>query len=70
MKKVTDLFKQYWMHITGAATGALGGYLYWHYVGCLSGTCSLKSTPTVSVILGLTIGLYIFASIKEYIDKK
>ncbi len=70
MKKAIGLFKQYRMHIAGAVLGALGGYLYWHYIGCLSGTCPLKSTPTISVIMGLTIGLYIFASIKEYRDKK
>lgn len=35
--------KKYMPEITGTLLGALGGYLYWKYVGCLSGTCAIKS---------------------------
>ena len=26
--------KRYWPTIVGAIVGAIGGYLYWRYVGC------------------------------------
>jgi hypothetical protein len=29
--------------LLGIILGATGGYLYWRYVGCLTGTCPLKS---------------------------
>lgn len=37
-------FKKYLPEIAGAVAGAVGGFLYWKYVGCLSGTCAIKSS--------------------------
>lgn len=28
------LLKRHWPTLLGAALGALGGYLYWYFVGC------------------------------------
>ena len=30
------LLKRYWLPVTGILLGALGGYLYWRFVGCAS----------------------------------
>ena len=35
--------KKYLPEIVGALVGAVGGFLYWKYVGCSSGTCAIKS---------------------------
>jgi hypothetical protein len=35
--------KNYLPEIIGTLLGAIGGYLYWKYVGCVSGTCAIKS---------------------------
>jgi hypothetical protein len=35
-------FKKFLPEITGAVLGALGGFIYWKYVGCVSGTCTIK----------------------------
>ena len=32
-------------YFIGAAFGALGGFLYWKYIGCLDGTCAIASSP-------------------------
>ena len=29
------------LYFIGASIGALGGFLYWKYVGCLTGTCAI-----------------------------
>ena len=37
--------KRYWPTIVGAIVGAIGGYLYWRYVGCSTDTCPITSSP-------------------------
>ena len=34
----------------GIAVGALAGFLYWNYVGCLTNTCAITSDPTRSTL--------------------
>lgn len=38
------------------ATGALAGYGYYFFVGCVSGTCPITSNPYVSTAYGAAIG--------------
>lgn len=42
--------------IVGIVFGAVGGYLYYHYVGCVSGTCAITSDPVNSTLYGMLIG--------------
>ncbi len=42
--------------IIGLVIGALGGYLYYHFVGCSSGTCPITSKPLNSTLYGAIIG--------------
>ncbi|NMC38268.1 MAG: hypothetical protein GYA41_08095 [Bacteroidales bacterium] len=39
-----------------SAAGALGGFLYWRYIGCLSGTCVIKSVWYMSTLYGTALG--------------
>ncbi len=59
MKK--DLLRKYLPEIIGTVAGAAGGFLYWKYVGCVSGTCSIKSNwylmiPWAAAVLGYLAG--------------
>ena len=36
--------------------GALTGYLYFHFVGCVTGSCAITSSPWASTIVGAIIG--------------
>lgn len=36
--------------------GLAGGFLYWKYIGCLSGTCPIKSVWYWSTLYGGLIG--------------
>ncbi len=44
----------------GIALGALGGFLYWKYVGCISGTCAIWSNPTRATLYGALMGGLLF----------
>ncbi|MFN8252901.1 MAG: DUF6132 family protein [Ferruginibacter sp.] len=53
------------LYVAGAALGALGGYLYWHYVGCASGTCMITSKPVNSTLYGALMGALFFGIFKK-----
>ncbi len=36
--------------------GAGGGFLYYFFVGCASGTCPISSNPYISTLYGAGIG--------------
>ncbi len=36
--------------------GAAGGFLYYSFVGCTSGTCPITSNPWSSTVVGIIIG--------------
>lgn len=40
----------------GVMAGAVGGYLYYHFVGCTSGTCAITSKPVNSTLYGAMMG--------------
>jgi hypothetical protein len=42
--------------IIGIVAGAIGGYLYYHYVGCASGICAITSKPINSTLYGAMMG--------------
>jgi hypothetical protein len=44
----------------GVVVGAITGYLYYFYVGCASGTCSITSKPLNSSLYGAAMGGLIF----------
>lgn len=55
-----DFFKKHWLRIAGILVGVLGGYLYYHYVGCLSGTCPITSNPYRMMLYGAIVGYLLF----------
>ena len=44
----------------GVLVGAISGYLYYHFVGCASGTCSITSKPLNSTLYGSLMGGLLF----------
>jgi len=51
-----EFLKKHLFVIISSGAGALGGFLYWKFVGCLSGTCVIKSVWYLSTIYGLGLG--------------
>ncbi len=50
--------------IIGIIAGAIGGYLYYHFVGCASGTCAITSKPMNSTLYGAMMGGLLFNMFK------
>lgn len=49
----------------GVFIGALTGFLYWKYIGCLSGSCAITSNPYNSTIYGSVMGGLLFSFFKK-----
>lgn len=62
MKKWFQTNKLYWI---GAMAGALAGFLYWKYVGCVTGTCAITSNPFRSTVYFAVFGSLILGSVKK-----
>jgi hypothetical protein len=61
--------KKYLPEIIGAVIGTIGGFLYWKYVGCVSGTCTIKSNWYLMVPWGMLLG-YLAGSIAGDLIRK
>lgn len=46
----------------GVVIGGVAGYLYYHFVGCASGSCAITSNPVMSTIAGVFLGFFIVNS--------
>ncbi|MGI9137499.1 MAG: DUF6132 family protein [Sediminibacterium sp.] len=53
------------LSLTGIIVGALGGFLYWNYVGCTNGTCMITSKPINSTLYGALMGYLLFGIFKK-----
>lgn len=62
MKKILS---KHWLKIVGILVGALGGYIYYVKVGCMSGTCPITSNPTNSMLYGALMGYLLFGLLKK-----
>lgn len=51
--------------IIGIALGAIGGYLYYYYIGCTSGTCPITSRPLNSTLYGAMMGGLLLNTFKK-----
>jgi len=47
--------------LAGVVLGAMGGYAYYFYVGCSSGSCPITSRPFNSSLWGGLMGALIFS---------
>ena len=68
MEKIKILLKKYWLTIAGGIVGAVGGFAYWYFIGCSSGTCPITSSPLNSSLYGIVMGGLLFSMFKK--DKK
>jgi len=63
---MTAIFKKHILTIVGVVLGAIGGYIYYQQVGCISGTCAITSNPVSSILYGALMGGVLF----NVFDKK
>lgn len=58
------------LYFIGALLGALSGYLYYKYVGCITGTCAITSNPFRSTAYFAFFGAVLFGAFKPANKKK
>lgn len=42
--------------LLGIIVGSIGGYLYYHFIGCMGGTCVITSRLWNSTLYGALVG--------------
>jgi hypothetical protein len=60
----------FWFKLSFTLAGTVGGFLYWKFVGCSSGTCPIKSVWYYSSLWGLAMGYLLGDLIGGFILKK
>lgn len=53
---------KYKLSLLGLVIGAVGGFAYYYFVGCKSGTCAITSQPLNSTAYGALMGTLLFTS--------
>ena len=68
--KITSFIKDKKFILLGAVLGAIGGYAYYYYVGCASGSCAITSSPINSTLYGIFMGGLLVDLIETISTKK
>lgn len=55
-RQIIETIKQKKIALVFLVLGAIGGFLYWKFVGCTSGTCAIKSVWYWSTLWGAAVG--------------
>jgi len=50
--------------MAAAVAGGIGGFAYYYYVGCASGTCPITGNPYISTLYGAAVGFLLFPTRK------
>lgn len=51
--------------LLGVLLGGIAGYLYYHFIGCVTGTCSITSKPVNSTVYFAVMGGLGFSMLKR-----
>lgn len=65
MISLKNFLSKYKLTLIGIIVGAIGGYLYYYFVGCTSGTCAITSKPVNSTLYGALMGGLLLSIFKK-----
>lgn len=68
---MTQKFKNFIFSRTfiGIIVGSFGGFLYYYFIGCTSGSCPITSNPYASILYGALFGGVLFYKPTKKINK-
>ena len=61
--------RKYRLILIFSIAGAAGGFLYWKFVGCQSGSCPIKSVWYWSTLYGALLGFLVGSIINDMVIK-
>jgi hypothetical protein len=64
-----EVIRKHIFAIIFSVAGAIGGFLYWKFIGCASGTCMIKSVWYLSTLYGLVLGWVLGGLAEDLISK-
>jgi hypothetical protein len=67
--KLQKIIKEKRLALIFLIIGGIGGFLYWKYVGCLSGTCAIKSVWYWSTLWGAAMGYLVGDFINDILKR-
>jgi hypothetical protein len=61
---IKEKFKtwRFWKPFVAVALGSIAGFMYYHFIGCSSGSCAITSNPVMSTVWGGLLGLFLVKS--------
>lgn len=51
----------FWKPLLFITIGGLGGFAYYHFIGCASGACAITSNPYASIAFGGFLGYFMIS---------
>ena len=51
--------------LLGVLLGGIAGYLYYHFIGCVTDTCAITSKPVNSTVYFAVMGGLLFSMLKS-----
>lgn len=57
---IRDFVKKYRLTLIGILAGMVAGFFYWRFIGCVSGSCPITSSPVLSILWGALIAGLLF----------
>jgi hypothetical protein len=60
-------YKRIMIIIIGVIAGGVSGFLYWKYVGCVSGNCAITSVWYRSTMYGMLMGGLLTDTFRDFI---
>ncbi len=60
-----EFIKKHSLRIIGTSVGSIGGFAYFHFVGCANGTCPITSNPYMTTLYGAFMGYLLFDMFKK-----
>ena len=51
--------------LVGIFFGGIGGYSYYYFIGCNTGSCPITSNPVIMTLYGIFFGMVLFFKKKK-----